>query len=378
MSLRTLLAIMPHVMLATESLQIPVTQTCSATPPNLRQAIFKDPFRGGLEPGGDVLERHIAAYCNEFELVAIETGEHPQQQLLDVEGTIPPELHGTLFRNGPGRSRKDGGQFVHWFDGDGYICKTTFNDGKAYIQTAYVKTDIYKAQEATGEPYPMRRGWINRLVHIVLANSAVLCIVALCKVNRKPFAALSGNVEDNTAALPKFNDAKGGILGNAFRLPANAANTSVQMLGKKLLALWEGGPPYEHSVTVVSTIHTQRGKAMACKRTTAVGSCQASAQEHGTLKSCYSAHPSVCPDTGSIYNLGMQISPPFTLAAMRISPQSETVEQTGTVKLPEMAYVHDNVLTAEYLAFVTPPYVAQQTDLLKSMLGGAPVGKQFK
>jgi carotenoid cleavage dioxygenase-like enzyme len=38
---------------------------------------------------------------------------------------------------------------------------------------------------------------------------------------------------------------KGGILGNAFRLPANAANTSVQMFGKKLLALWEGGPPYE-------------------------------------------------------------------------------------------------------------------------------------
>jgi carotenoid cleavage dioxygenase-like enzyme len=38
---------------------------------------------------------------------------------------------------------------------------------------------------------------------------------------------------------------KGGIVANAFRLPANAANTSVQMLGKKLLALWEGGPPYE-------------------------------------------------------------------------------------------------------------------------------------
>jgi carotenoid cleavage dioxygenase-like enzyme len=86
----------------------------------------------------------------------------------------------------------------------------------------------------------------------------------------------------------------------------------------------------------------------------------------------------VCPDTGAIYNLGMQISPPFTLAAMRISPESKTVEQIGTVKLPEMAYVHDNVLTAEYLAFVTPPYVAQQSDLLKSMLGGAPVGKQFK
>ena len=39
-------------------------------------------------------------------LFAIETGEHPQQQLLEVEGTIPSELRGTLFRNGPGRIRK--------------------------------------------------------------------------------------------------------------------------------------------------------------------------------------------------------------------------------------------------------------------------------
>lgn len=38
----------------------------------------------------------------------IRTGEHPQQQLLDVEGTIPLELQGTLFRNGPGRIRKGG------------------------------------------------------------------------------------------------------------------------------------------------------------------------------------------------------------------------------------------------------------------------------
>jgi carotenoid cleavage dioxygenase-like enzyme len=51
---------------------------------------------------------------------------------------------------------------------------------------------------------------------------------------------------------------KGGRLGNALRFPANAANTSVQMLAKKLLALWEGGPPYEvYSVysAVSSIVH---------------------------------------------------------------------------------------------------------------------------
>jgi all-trans-8'-apo-beta-carotenal 15,15'-oxygenase len=48
-----------------------------------------------------------------------------------------------------------------------------------------------------------------------------------------------------STAMIAHKNRKGGILDNAFRLPANAANTSVQMLGKKLLALWEGGPPYE-------------------------------------------------------------------------------------------------------------------------------------
>jgi carotenoid cleavage dioxygenase-like enzyme len=67
----------------------------------------------------------------------------------------------------------DDGQYGHWFDGDGFITKATFSDGKAYIQTAYVKTEIYKAQEATGEPYPMRRGWTNRRV-ILCSMSTII------------------------------------------------------------------------------------------------------------------------------------------------------------------------------------------------------------
>jgi all-trans-8'-apo-beta-carotenal 15,15'-oxygenase len=98
----------------------------------------------------------------------------------------------------------------------------------------------------------------------------------------------------------------------------------------------------------------------------------------GTLQSCYSAHPSVCPDTGAIYNLGLQLTPPFPLAAMRISPQSEAVEQTGSTKLPEMTHVHDNVLTPEYLACVTAPYVAAQSSMGVSMLGGSPISKQYR
>ncbi len=41
---------------------------------------------------------------------------------LEVEGTIPNELRGTLFRNGPGLTNVFGNDLVHPIDGDGMVC----------------------------------------------------------------------------------------------------------------------------------------------------------------------------------------------------------------------------------------------------------------
>ncbi|MCX7065251.1 MAG: carotenoid oxygenase family protein, partial [Proteobacteria bacterium] len=38
-----------------------------------------------------------------------------------IEGRVPADLHGTFFRNGPGRQRIGKQTFGHWFDGDGMI-----------------------------------------------------------------------------------------------------------------------------------------------------------------------------------------------------------------------------------------------------------------
>jgi all-trans-8'-apo-beta-carotenal 15,15'-oxygenase len=39
----------------------------------------------------------------------------------DIEGEIPAELEGTLFRNGPGKLDVNGTPLQHPFDGDGMI-----------------------------------------------------------------------------------------------------------------------------------------------------------------------------------------------------------------------------------------------------------------
>jgi len=52
----------------------------------------------------------------------------------EIEGVIPAELNGTLFRNGPGLLDINGEMYAHPFDGDGLICAFKFDKGKAYFQ----------------------------------------------------------------------------------------------------------------------------------------------------------------------------------------------------------------------------------------------------
>ena len=39
----------------------------------------------------------------------------------EIDGNLPPELTGTLYRCGPGRIRVGENKYGHWFDGDGMV-----------------------------------------------------------------------------------------------------------------------------------------------------------------------------------------------------------------------------------------------------------------
>jgi all-trans-8'-apo-beta-carotenal 15,15'-oxygenase len=57
-----------------------------------------------------------------------------------IEGTIPLELRGTFFRNGPGNHEVFGVPLVHPIDGDGMVCAVTFVDGKVNFKNRYIRT----------------------------------------------------------------------------------------------------------------------------------------------------------------------------------------------------------------------------------------------
>jgi carotenoid cleavage dioxygenase-like enzyme len=116
--------------------------------------------------------------------------------LMLVHGRPPPDLRGTLYRNGPARFRRPGGSAAHWFDGDGMIRAFSISERGATLRARFVDT-------------PKRR-----------ADSAANAVVT------GGFATAGAR-----HVRPASNDA------------GNAANTSVIAHGDELWALWEGGSP---------------------------------------------------------------------------------------------------------------------------------------
>jgi all-trans-8'-apo-beta-carotenal 15,15'-oxygenase len=75
----------------------------------------------------------------------------------NIEGEIPADLEGTLFRNGPGKLDVNGTPLQHPFDGDGMVCAITFKDGKATFRNRYVRTEGFFAECLV--PRSLEDGW---------------------------------------------------------------------------------------------------------------------------------------------------------------------------------------------------------------------------
>jgi len=130
--------------------------------------------------------------------------------ITDIEGQIPAELQGTLFRNGPGLLDVQGEKFQHPFDGDGMITAISFDRSQAYVRSRYVQTAGYMAEKKAGKI--LYRGVFG-------------------------------------------TQKAGGWLANFLDLRLkNIANTNVLYWGNKLLALWEAAQPHSLDPHTLETI----------------------------------------------------------------------------------------------------------------------------
>ena len=213
----------------------------------------------------------------------------------DIEGEIPTDLEGTVFRNGPGLTDVNGYRLKHPFDGDGMISSIAFKEGQAFYRNKFVKTEGYIAEQKSGKPE--YRGVFG---------------------TQKP----------------------GGWLSNAFDLRLkNIANTHVVYWGEKLLALWEAAEPHQLDPQTLETVGIDR-----------LG---------GLLKTgdAFAAHPKFdpnCEGTQRMVNFGVKTGLSSTISLYEFTPDGQLAHQHKH-SLPGFAFLHDFAITPNYCIFVQNP-----------------------
>ncbi len=210
----------------------------------------------------------------------------------DIEGEIPSELEGTLFRNGPGQLDINGQKYGHPFDGDGMVCAIAFKNGKAHFKNQFVKTPEFIAEQKAGKI--LYRGVFG-------------------------------------------TQKSGGWRSNIFDLRnKNVANTNVVYQGGKLLALWEAARPYSLNPQSLDTLgqETFYGKLAAGQ--------------------VFTAHPRRDDHTGDLWGFGVQPGPTSTISIYRVTNQGE-LSTESQVKVSGFCFLHDFAYTPNYRIFMQNP-----------------------
>jgi len=209
----------------------------------------------------------------------------------DIEGNIPVELEGTLFRNGPGLLDINGYALHHPFDGDGMICAIGFKNGRAYFQNRFVRTEGFVAERQAKKP--LYRGVFG---------------------TQKP----------------------GGWLANAFDLNfKNIANTNIIYWGDKLLALWEAAEPHRLDPISLNTLGLENLNGAIASG------------------SPFSAHPRVDPNCNGeprLVNFGLKAGMSSTITIYEFDLQGNLVEKHSRA-IAGFAFIHDMAITPNYCIF---------------------------
>ncbi len=235
-----------------------------------------------------------------------------EYQITDIEGKIPEELSGTLFRNGPGLLDIAGSAIHHPFDGDGMISAFSFQDGQAYYRNRFVKTTAYLEEKAAGKI--LYRGVFG---------------------TQRP----------------------GGWFNNIFDFKLkNIANTGVIYWGGKLLALWEAAEPHRLDPKTLETIGID--------------------YLDGVLEpgDAFAAHPWIDPscalDDGNPCLVNFRVEPGISskITLFEFAPSGKLLRRHSH-SIPGFSFIHDFIITPNYAIFFQNPVNFNPLPFLFGMRG---------
>lgn len=208
-----------------------------------------------------------------------------------IEGRLPPELRGTLWRNGPALFDRGGMRKRTLLDGDGMVQSFAFRDGGVRYRNRFVRTPKFVAEEQAGRfLYPT---WSTQ----------------------KP----------------------GGFWANFWQadsIPPQAGIT-VYLWRGRLYAFDEGTIPFELDPESLATAGPSN---LGLPPGTAV----------------YSAHPKLDPHTGEWLHFGVKYGPRPRLHLTTFAA-SGGLGRHLTFPLPRYVYMHDWIVSGRYIVVVLHP-----------------------
>jgi len=249
---------------------------------------------------------------------------------LDIEGLLPSELSGTLFRNGPGLLEVYGVPLVHPIDGDGMVCSITISNGRAHFRSKYVKTTGYVMEK---------------------------------KAKKLLFKGMMGTKPplNWNESLSEWSEdvMKSKLPGQRFK---NPSNTNIYFWGGKLLSTWESGLPYSLDP---ATLETHGKETLG-----------------GVLKEsrCLAAHFRYDPSTDRLVTFSFQLymSGQCKLFIYEFDRQWELLSNQ-VHSLEKFYYCHDFMLTENYYIFhQTPFYKISKANVAKIISGVSAPGKLMR
>lgn len=228
----------------------------------------------------------------------------------NIEGEIPANLQGTLYRNGPGLLDINGTPIAHPFDGDGMICAFTFQDGNCHFKNRFVRTKGYVEEQKAGKI--LYRGFGTQ----------------------KP----------------------GGWLANIFDLEfKNVANTSVIEWGNRLWAMWEGGQPYRLNPKNLETIGLDNINGIL------------------PANQPFSAHPRIIKNQETnektLITFGVKQGISSQINIWELNENGDLI-QSYEHSIPGFAFLHDMVVTPNYCIFFQNPFIFKSLSFLLGLKSG--------
>ncbi|CAA0838837.1 Probable carotenoid cleavage dioxygenase 4-chloroplastic [Striga hermonthica] len=254
--------------------------------------------------------------------------ELPPTSCLAVEGFVPPCLDGIYIRNGPNPRFPPRGPY-HLLDGDGMLHTIRISRGRATFCSRYVRTHKFETEHAAGRP--VIPNFFAFSGAPVLATAARLVVAAA-------WSALTG----------RFDPIKNGF---------GVANTSVALLGGRLLAMCESDLPYEVKVAEDGDVVT-------------LGRYDFSHDTDGEQFPRMTAHPKIDPETGDAFAYTYDVVRPY-LTFYRIERGLIKGKGVPVRLMSECTIVHDFGLTEAHVVFSDGQMVVNPIWMLK---GRPPVG----